>query len=176
MTPERDSDRLPLRAGAMLLLAVAVVFVGLGWHSAASSGNSPEADLRAAAASESTAPSTSGAPSSTTAASSGSLAPSAAGESSASTSGPLVCVYNAGTITGLAVEVTDALKAKGYRTSAPGNLSTSSITENTVFYTASQRAEAQKVASDLDGGASIDARPSAFTQCRGGIAVVVLTR
>ena len=174
-TPERDSNRLPLRAGAMLLLAVAIVFVGLGWHSAATSDSNPEAQLQAAAASSSATPGTTAAPStSSTASSTGT--PGAAGESSASASSPLVCVFNAGTITGLAVEVTDALKAKGYRTSAPGNLSTSSITENTVFYTPSQRTQAQQIASDLDGGASIDARPSAFTQCRGGIAVVVLTR
>lgn len=174
-TPHRDSDRLPLRAGAMLLLAVAIVFVGLGWHSAASSDSNPEAELQAAAASSSSTPSSAAA--SSTTGGTGSTGPSgAAGESSASASGPLVCVFNAGTITGLAVEVTDALKAKGYRTSAPGNLSTSSITENTVFYTPSQRTQAQQIASDLDGGASIDARPSAFTQCRGGIAVVVLTR
>ncbi|WP_366943429.1 LytR C-terminal domain-containing protein [uncultured Williamsia sp.] len=175
-TPDRDSNRLPLRAGAMLLLAVAIVFVGLGWHSAARSDSSPEAQLQAAAASESASPSTTAAPSSSSTSPSTSGTAGAAGESGASASSPLVCVYNAGTITGLAVEVTDALKAKGYRTSAPGNLSTSSITENTVFYTASQRAQAQQIADDLDGGASIDARPSAFTQCRGGIAVVVLTR
>lgn len=176
MTPERDSNRLPLRAGAMLLLAVAIVFVGLGWHSAASSDSNPEAQLQAAAASESASPGTTSAPSSTSSSTTSSGTAGAAGESSASASGPLVCVFNAGTVTGLAVEVTDALKAKGYRTSAPGNLTTSSITENTVFYTASQRSQAQQIASDLDGGASIDARPSAFTQCRGGIAVVVLTR
>ncbi|MGZ8178399.1 LytR C-terminal domain-containing protein [Williamsia sp. SKLECPSW1] len=175
MTPDRDSNRLPLRAGAMLLLAVAVVFVGLGWHSAASSDSSPEADLRAAAASETTSATTS-APSTSTGSTSSSAVPGAAGESSASSSGPLVCVFNAGTVTGLAVEVTDELKAKGYRTSAPGNLSTSSITENTVFYTPSQRTQAQQVASDLGNDASVDARPSAFTECRGGIAVVVLTR
>jgi hypothetical protein len=173
MTPERDSNRLPLRAGAMLLLAVAIIFVGLGWHSAVTTDSSPEADLRAAAASATT--STSATPS--TSASPRVGAPSAsAGESSASASGPLVCVFNAGTISGLAVQVTDELKSKGYRTSAPGNLATSSITENTVFYTSSQRTQAQQIASDLSGGASVDVRPSAFTQCRGGIAVVVLTR
>ncbi len=176
MTPERDSNRLPYRAGAMLLLAVAIVFVGLGWHSAASSDSNPEAQLQAAAASESSSPSTTASPSSPSSSAATSGTPGAAGESSASASGPLVCVFNAGTVTGLAVEVTDELKSKGYRTSAPGNLTTSSITENTVFYTASQRAQAQQIASDLGGGASIDARPSAFTQCRGGIAVVVLTR
>ena len=47
MNADREPNRLPLRAGAMLLFAVAVVFVGLGWHSAATSGNDPEKALEA---------------------------------------------------------------------------------------------------------------------------------
>ncbi|KQS00967.1 hypothetical protein ASG12_05055 [Williamsia sp. Leaf354] len=168
MAPESDNTRLPLRAGAMLLFAIAVVCIGLGWHSAVTTTSSPEADLRAAASSASETPSSSavaGAPASGTSSS-----------TSASASGPLVCVYNAGSQSGLAVEVTDTLKAKGYRTSEPGNLQSASITENTVFYTPSLRDEAEKVVADLDNGATADPRPSAFTQCRGGIAVIVITR
>ncbi|MGJ0120166.1 LytR C-terminal domain-containing protein [Williamsia sp. MIQD14] len=173
MAPESDNTRLPLRAGAMLLFAIAVVCIGLGWHSAVTTTSSPEADLRAAASSASENPSSSAV---STSAASGAPASGASSSTSASASSPLVCVYNAGSQSGLAVEVTDTLKAKGYRTSAPGNLQSASITENTVFYTAALRDEAEKVVADLDNGATADARPSAFTQCRGGIAVIVITR
>ena len=43
MNADREPNRLPLRAGAMLLFAVAVVFIGLGWHSAATSGDGSKA-------------------------------------------------------------------------------------------------------------------------------------
>ncbi|WP_045821672.1 LytR C-terminal domain-containing protein [Williamsia herbipolensis] len=174
MAPESDNTRLPLRAGAMLLFSIAVVCIGLGWHSAVTTTSSPEADLRAAASSASETPSSSAAVSSSAAA--GAPASGTSSSTSASASSPLVCVYNAGSQSGLAVEVTDTLKAKGYRTSAPGNLQSASITENTVFYTPALRDEAEKVVADLDNGATADPRPSAFTQCRGGIAVVVITR
>ncbi|MCX6468419.1 MAG: LytR C-terminal domain-containing protein [Corynebacteriales bacterium] len=173
MAPESDNTRLPLRAGAMLLFAIAVVCIGLGWHSAVTTTSSPEADLRAAASSASETPSSSAGSSSAEA---GAPASGTSSSTSASASGPLVCVYNAGSQSGLAVEVTDTLKAKGYRTSEPGNLQSASITENTVFYTPSLRDEAEKIVADLDNGATADPRPSAFTQCRGGIAVIVITR
>lgn len=159
----------------MLLLAVAVVCIGLGWHSAVTTESSPDADLRAAAASSSTTVATPGA-------SAGSTAPrsvpgsSTAGASGASRSGPLVCVYNAVSVSGLAVEVSSSLESKGWRVSEPGNLQSASITENTVFYSPALRSQDELIAADLGGDASTDPRPSSFTQCRGGLAVVVITR
>ena len=58
----------------------------------------------------------------------------------------------------------------------PGNIESSSITENTVFYDDDTKAEARKVAGDLGGDTSVDPRPSSFTQCRDGIPVIVVTR
>ena len=176
MTPDREPNRLPFRAGAMLLLAVAVVCIGLGWHSAVTTKSSPEADLRAAAASSSTsvaAPSTSASPSSATGSgsTSGSTDPS-----SSSTTGPLACVYNAGSISGLAVEVTASLKSKGWRVAEPGNLQSASITENTVFYSSALKSEADRLVADLGNDATADLKPSSVTPCRGGLAVVVVTR
>ncbi len=156
MNPDREPSRLPLRAGAMLLLAVAIVFVGLGWHSAATSGDDPEKGLEAAQRQVATtaAPSTS---------------------ATASAVKARVCVYNAGTIAGLAGDITDELKAQGFETADPGNLSTSSITENTVFYDDDQKTQAEAVAEAL-GGASVDPRPSSFTRCSTGIPVIVVSR
>ncbi|GAA1457661.1 LytR C-terminal domain-containing protein [Williamsia maris] len=177
MTPDREPNRLPFRAGAMLLLAIAVVCIGLGWHSAVTTKSSPEADLRAAAASgsaSSAAPSSSAAAS--TSASASGAGSSSTDPSSSSTAGPLACVYNAGSISGLAVEVTASLKSKGWRVAEPGNLQSASITENTVFYSSALKSEADRLVSDLGNDATADLKPSSFTQCRGGLAVVVITR
>ena len=159
MNADREPNRLPLRAGAMLLLAVAVVFVGLGWHSAATSGQSPDEGLRDAEASVATtsAPATSSA--------------------TASAGDARLCVINAGSVSGLASEVTDELKAKGFTTADPANYNGGSFTENTILYRdSSQKAEAQKVATALGSDASVEQRPTSFTMCRDGIAVVVVTR
>ncbi|MBT0567029.1 LytR C-terminal domain-containing protein [Williamsia sp. CHRR-6] len=175
MTTERTSSRLPLRAGAMVLLSIAVVFIGLGWHSAVTTTRSPEADLAAAAKSSSATASSTPVP-----AGAGANQPVTTAEASpttTTTSGtkPLVCVFNAGSVKGLATEVNSTLKAKGWRVAPPGNLTSSSITENTVFYTPTQKAAATELAADL-GEASLDARPASFTRCPTGIAVVVVTR
>ena len=159
MNADREPNRLPVRAGAMLLLAVAVVFVGLGWHSAATSGQSPEEGLRDAQASVATT-----------------STPASSSATSASTSERL-CVINAGSVSGLASEVTDDLKAKGFTMSSPSNYDGGSFTENTILYRdSSQKAEAQKVATALGSSPSVEQRPSSFTMCRDGIAVVVVTR
>ncbi|MEE4022131.1 LytR C-terminal domain-containing protein [Gordonia sp. PKS22-38] len=159
MNPDREPSRLPLRAGAMLLMAVAIVFLGLGWHSAATSGDDPEQELEAAQSQVATT-TTSSAPSS----------PSVSADS------PQLCVFNAGSIAGLAADVTETLEAAGFDTAEPGNLSTASITENTIFYDDGQRSAADEVAEALGGDASVDPRPSSFTECADGIPVVVVSR
>lgn len=145
----------------MLLLAVAIVFLGLGWHSAATKGDNPEQDLEAAQ--KQVTSTTTAAPASTSA-------------TAAAADKPELCVFNAGSITGLAGEVSKTLKEKGYTMASPGNLSTSSITENTVFYDDGQKTQAQAVATALGDDASVDPRPSAFTECPDGIPVIVVTR
>ena len=148
----------------MLLLAVAIVFVGLGWHSAATSGDDPERDLKAA---QSQVTTTAAAPSS---------AASSSSSARASADTPELCVFNAGSVSGLAGEVSDSLKAKGFATTEPGNLTTSSVTENTIFYDEGQKSAADEVASALGGDTSVDPRPSSFTQCSDGLPVIVVTR
>lgn len=161
MTADREPNRLPLRAGAMLLLAIAIVCIGLGWHSAATSGKDPDAGLEAAQSAQ---------PSTTAAAPSSSA--SAAGSSTTQ-----VCVINAGSVTGLAAKVTDVLKKDGFRTALPKNYTGGKFTENTVYYDDdSQKAQAQKVNQALGGDASVEHRPATFTECSDGLPVVVVTR
>ena len=105
MTTERRPNHLPLRAGAMLLLAVAVVFFGLGAHHLATSGDS-DAPAPTTTASPTVAQRTTSAPTTTVEASS-----------------TRVCVVNAGSVSGLAGSVTQELKAKGYKTAEPANMS-----------------------------------------------------
>ncbi|MCX2963779.1 LytR C-terminal domain-containing protein [Gordonia aquimaris] len=164
MNADHEPSRLPLRAGAMMLLAVAIVFLGLGWHSAATSGDDPEQELEAAQSQATSA----------TTQSSASAATSSSATASADT--PQLCVFNAGSISGLAADITESLQAAGFQTDEPGNLSTASITENTIFYDTGQQSAAEEVADALGGDASVDPRPSSFTQCPDGMPVIVVTR
>ncbi|MBE7192215.1 MAG: LytR C-terminal domain-containing protein [Gordonia polyisoprenivorans] len=164
MNADRESNRLPLRAGAMVLFAVAIVFVALGWHHAATSGDNPEAQLQAA---QSSVPSTTTAPASTSS--------SAAGNAR-------ICVINAGTVTGLATEVDEELKGKGFTTigiNAQSNYD-GGFSQNTVVYSSpAQKDQADKIAQALDNDYTVDSRAnlgSSFSRCVGGIAVVAVQR
>ncbi|GAB08461.1 hypothetical protein GOARA_012_00110 [Gordonia araii NBRC 100433] len=165
MTSERESNRLPLRAGAMLLLAVAVVFFGLGAHSLATgSGDDAEpAPTAQTTAQQNPAPAS---------------GESKAAAPSADASSTKVCVVNAGNVSGLAGSVTDQLKTKGYQTAEPDNLSSSTLSENTIFYRAGDEAAANQIATDLGGGYSVEQRSPNQTRlpaCTGGVLVIAVT-
>lgn len=167
MNADREPNRLPLRAGAMLLLAVAVVFLFLGINSCSASNQESAHDKLAEAGQSAQAkdPSASAKPASS----------SAPKPSAAPVDGPKVCVLNAGTTTGLAKKVGDALTSAGFALgTAPGNLSTASIDENTVFFGAGDEEAAKKVAAAVPGGAEASPRPDVFTKCPGELVVIVV--
>lgn len=171
MKPDRESNRLPLRAGAMLLLAVAVVFLFLGgWSALKSDEETPAEVLAGAGQSAQASAAATSAP--------GSAAPTAAPSSDVSAADvPKLCVLNAGTISGLAKEVADELQSAGFTLGTePGNLTTSSISENTIFYGEGEQDAAAKVADAVPGGADVVERPAAFTRCDGEIVVIVVNR
>lgn len=175
MKADREPNRLPLRAGAMLLLAVAVVFLFLGAFSAARSGDETPAEKLAGADKSSQTASASVSPSAKPTESSASSR--ATTPANTDTDVPKLCVLNAGNISGLAKEVADTLTSAGFTLgTAPGNLPTSSITENTIFYGEGQEDAAAKVAEQVPGGAQTEARPGAFTRCPGELAVIVVDR
>ena len=156
MNADREPNRLPLRAGAMMLFAVAVVFIGLGWHSAATSGSEPQATETTATATPTPA--------------------STASSTSASSRTKRVCVINAGQVSGLASDVSDLLKEKGYTMAQPGNYTAGGFSENTIFYDSdSDKAQADELAKALGGTVSVEERPSSFTRCKGGVPVIVVT-
>lgn len=171
MNADREPNRLPLRAGAMLLLAVAVVFIGLGWNSAAKSDDeTPQEKLANNPAQTTSVTSESTAPSGTEPAGSPTSTPADAADV------PKLCVLNAGSTKGLAKQVSDQLQSEGFTIGTePGNLSTSSVTENTIFYGEGEEDAAKKVAESVPGGASLAERPATFTRCAGELVVVVVT-
>ena len=169
MNADRENNGLPLRAGAMLLLAVAVVALMLGVKSCSDSGKETAHD-KLAEQSEPADPTTTGEASGETSATTTTSASGAA-------SSARVCVLNAGSVGGLAGEVSDQLKEAGFTIGTdPSNLATSSITENTVFYGEGQEDEAKKVAEAVPGGAAAEERPAVFPRCEGEIAVIVVTK
>ncbi|OUC77711.1 LytR C-terminal domain-containing protein [Gordonia lacunae] len=155
MNADREPNRLPLRAGAMMLFAVAVVFIGLGWHSAATAGNDSPT---------------------TEAATTVSSTPTSSPSTSAASTGKRLCVINAGQVAGLASDVTELLQAKGYQMAEPGNYTAGGFSENTIFHEDdTDKAQADEVAEALGGTVAVEERPTSFTRCRGGIPVVVVT-
>lgn len=171
MNADREPNRLPLRAGAMLLLAVAVVFLLLGIKSASDSGKESPQDKLAGAGQSAQATSE------TSASAAPGSSPAASAEPTGSAGDTKICVLNAGSIAGLAGEVSEELKSGGFPIGTdPANLPTSSITENTVFYAEGDEEAAKKVAEAVPGGASAEERPAAFTRCDGEIAVIVVSK
>ncbi|WP_246833601.1 LytR C-terminal domain-containing protein [Williamsia sp. 1138] len=164
-----EPPHLPFRAGAMLLLAIAVVFIGLGWHSAATGDSDPEAGLEAAQSRQATS-------SSSEAPTQSSTTTSASTSRSVDPDRPQVCVFNAGAIGGLGQTYARQVEDLGWDTATPANLQSASITENTVFYSAGQQDAAEQLAEDLGGDVSVDPRPSAFDQCPRGLPLIVVTR
>lgn len=162
MNSDREPNRLPLRAGAMVLLAVAIVFIGLGWHSAASGDDGAADDVAGpvTTAEPTEDGETSAAPATT------SSAPNV----------PEVCVLNVGNVTGLAGQVAESLNDAGFRATAD-NLPNSSITENTLFYGSGERDAAEEVAAATGlSEVSVEARTSSVTQCPDGLFLAVRTR
>lgn len=153
----------------MLLVAIAVVCIGLGIHQLTTSGDDPEAGLKAAGQSAQTETQQQTPTSPTTAGTSSSKAPAAA-------DAPDLCVLNAGNVTGLAAEVAKTLTDSGFKVAETANLSTASVSENTIFYTPDQESAAKKVAGAVPGGAELNPRPDAFSRCLGQLAVVVVSR
>ncbi len=156
----------------MLLLAIAVVCLGLGIHQLTMSDEAPDAGLKAAGESAQAAASAERsqqeAPSST---------PAQTSARTADTAGvPKLCVLNAGNVTGLAGEVSKTLTDAGFKVGETANLSTGSISENTIFFNPDQEEAAKKVAAAVPGGADLAARPAVFTRCADELAVIVVSR
>lgn len=181
--PDDTSSGPPLRALAMVLLSLAVVFAGIGIFSLTGSDSedtaaAPAADTSAvptatAAPTGTSAPSatappsaTSGSPTTTTATTSG----SASGASSASP----IRVLNNSEVSGLAAETATRLESAGFAVGETGNYSSGVIAASTVYYDPAvpgQQAQAERIARTLGFGS--EPRFAGIANASPGIVVIV---
>lgn len=165
-TPENSGP--PLRALAMVLLSLAIVFLGLGAFSLTDSGDET-APAEAAATSTTTssavaAPAATPAPASTTATPTTSAA--AASES--------VRVLNNSNVSGLAAETAQTLESAGFTVGETGNYSSGTISASTVYYDSAvsgQQAEAERIGTVL--GYEVQPRFEGIESSAPGIIVIV---
>jgi len=174
--PDDTSSGPPLRALAMVLLSLAVVFAGIGIFSLTGSGSeetaaAPAADTSAVAtptaapaatSGTSAPPTTSGSPTTTTATTSGSASV-----------GP-IRVLNNSEVSGLAAETAGRLESAGFQVGETGNYSSGVIAASTVYYDPAvpgQQAQAERIARTLGFGS--EPRFAGIASASPGIVVIV---
>lgn len=187
-TPNPESSGPPLRAIAMVLIALAILFAGLG---AASLGGSdseetaaegtPTTTTSAPAAPAAARTTTSAAPVTTTPAAEPSTEPStppATSSVSAATTVSVdksvpVRVFNNSTVTGLAARTASELTSNGWSISETGNYAYGQIQGTTVYYgsSAAEKAAAQAIAAEL--GVKAEPRFAGIENASPGVIVIV---
>ncbi|WP_067837988.1 LytR C-terminal domain-containing protein [Nocardia lijiangensis] len=177
----------PLRALAMVLIALAIVFAGLGAMSLSSSDsdatNAEESSATAAQQVTSAAPATTAAPATvatTTVATT--AAPTTTTAAQTTTGAPAagvdravpVRVLNNSLVAGLAARTADQLTANGWTNVAPGNYAGGNIAKTTVYYgnTAGEREAAMAIAREI--GATAEPKSAVIGDNGPGV-VVILT-
>ncbi|GAB0104413.1 hypothetical protein JMUB6875_33870 [Nocardia sp. JMUB6875] len=185
--PNSPSGGPPLRALAMVLIALAIVFAGIGAMSLSSSDSSDASATSSGASSTTTAaqqnstqattapvvptttaalPTTTAAPTTTT------VAPTTTAAPGVDKSLP-VRVYNNGTVAGLAKKTGDQLSADGFNVTEVGNYPNGVIPKTTVYYGSSpkEQALAQAIAAEL--GCSAEPRFPGISDSPSGVIVIV---
>lgn len=153
-----NSQQLPLRGVAMILIAVALLLVGWGLYSATQKDNSTDvvvaeqttADQQAAP--QAMKPATQNPAPATTEADTPAAADNAPSQGQAQSDNSQVTVHvlNNSTIQGLAAKAKDSLAQQGYEVGHVGNYANSIVPENTVYYTDNE-AKAQELAASIGG-------------------------
>ncbi|MEC3920399.1 LytR C-terminal domain-containing protein [Nocardia sp. CDC160] len=186
-TPNSPSGGPPLRALAMVLIALSIVFAGIGamsLSSSDSSGASSESSSQASSA----APTTTAAQQNSTQVTTPPVAPTTTAALPTTTTTPPaptttaaagidktvpVRVYNNGTIPGLAKKTGDQLSAEGYNVTEVGNYPNGVIPKTTVYYGSSpkEQALAQAIAAEL--GCSAEPRFPGISDSPTGVIVIV---
>lgn len=186
-TPNPESSGPPLRAIAMVLIALAILFAGLGAASLGGSDSSESAPVaETTAASTSTATTTASAAAqaartTTTAApvvttTTPTAAPTTT--SAAVASGPVdksvpVRVFNNSNVSGLAAGTANELTSSGWNVSETGNYSYGLIQTTTVYYgnSAAEKQAAQAIAAEL--GVPVEPRFTGIASASPGVIVIV---
>lgn len=195
-TPNPESSGPPLRAIAMVLIALAILFAGLG---AASLGGSGSGESEPAAATSTTAapaapaappvtsanpastvtstagaPTTTSAPATTPATTTSAAGPAAAASASQADRSVPVRVFNNSTVSGLAAQTANELTSAGWTVSETGNYSYGLIQNTTVYYRTDNTAEkraAETIAAEL--GVKAEPRFEGITSASPGVIVIV---
>ncbi|WP_433607111.1 LytR C-terminal domain-containing protein [Prescottella agglutinans] len=190
-TPNPESSGPPLRAIAMVLIALAILFAGLGAASLGGSDSSesaPVAETTAAptttattttsAAAQAARTTTTAAPAVTTttsAAAPTTTAGAAAAAGAVDRSVP-VRVFNNSNVSGLAAETANELTSSGWNVSETGNYSYGLIQTTTVYYgnTAAEKQAAQAIAAEL--GVPAEPRFTGIASASPGVIVIVTSK
>ncbi|MBM7416367.1 type IV secretory pathway TrbL component [Rhodococcus sp. PvP016] len=171
-TPSPDSSGPPLRALAMVLLSLAVVFAGLGFFSLTGSGEDTPTST-AAAVTTTAAAAAPAAPQSDASAGSAATTTTSA-PSSTTAAAQSLRVLNNSNVSGLAAEVAQTLESAGFTVGETGNYSSGTIAASTVYYDPSvpgQQAEAERIATTL--GFGVEPRFEGIESSTPGIIVIV---
>ncbi|MGW4336128.1 LytR C-terminal domain-containing protein [Rhodococcus koreensis] len=176
-TPKPESSGPPLRALAMVLIALAILFAGLGF---ASLGGS-DSEETAATVTTSAAATTSAARPTTAAGAAGGTSASAASTTSGASSTTKaadaasvpVRVLNNSNVTGLASQTATELMSSGWTVSETGNYSDGTISETTVYYgtSAAEKEAATEIAAQL--GVSAEPKFPGIANSSAGVVVIV---
>lgn len=191
-TPNPESSGPPLRAIAMVLIALAILFAGLGAASLGGSDSSesaPVAETTAAptttatttsAAAQTARTTTTAAPAVTTTTAvaaptttTGATTSAAAGAVDKSVP---VRVFNNSNVSGLAAETANELTSSGWNVSETGNYSYGLIQTTTVYYgnTAAEKQAAQAIAAEL--GVPAEPRFTGIASASPGVIVIVTSK
>ena len=161
----------------MVLIAVAIVFAGLGAMSLSNSEADTSAGSGSSSSSASSAPATSAHPAAASSSSSAPLtttttaAPATTAANGIDKTIP-VRVLNNSTIAGLAARTSSRLTANGWNVTETGNYSSGVLSKTTVFYQNSrQQVTAQAIADQLGG--RIEPRGAGLGGSAPGIVVIV---
>ncbi|MBV6759619.1 LytR C-terminal domain-containing protein [Rhodococcus opacus] len=175
-TPKPESSGPPLRALAMVLIALAILFAGLGF---ASLGGSDSEETAATVTTSEAATTTAARP--TTAAGAGGASASAASTTSGASSTTKaadaasvpVRVLNNSNVTGLASQTATELMSSGWTVSETGNYSDGTISETTVYYgtSAAEKEAATEIAAQL--GVSAEPKFPGIANSSAGVVVIV---
>ncbi|AMY17531.1 MULTISPECIES: LytR C-terminal domain-containing protein [Nocardiaceae] len=182
--PDDTSSGPPLRALAMVLLSLAVVFAGIGIFSLTGSDSedtaaAPAADTSAvptatAAPTGTSAPSATAPPSATSGSPTTTTTATTSGSASGASSASPIRVLNNSEVSGLAAETATRLESAGFAVGETGNYSSGVIAASTVYYDPAvpgQQAQAERIARTLGFGS--EPRFAGIANASPGIVVIV---
>ncbi|MFE3959640.1 LytR C-terminal domain-containing protein [Nocardia sp. NPDC059091] len=178
--PNSPAGGPPLRALAMVLIALAIVFAGLGAMSLSSSDSSSSSADSTSQSSTAAATTTAAQQNSAQATTTPPVAPTTTAALPTTTTAAAgvdktlpVRVYNNGTVPGLAKKTGDQLTSDGYNVTEVGNYANGVIPKTTVYYGSSpkEQALAQAIAAQL--GCSTEPRFPGISDSPTGVIVIV---